>query len=199
MKLLHSPNSPFARKCRIVAIEKGLLSQIEVVASLPADNEPQLWAANPLGRVPALILDNGKVLCESPVICEYLDSLSEQNPLFPADKEARFASLSLAALASGIMDSAVAIVLENRRPEAFRYAPWLERKERAVVQAIDVLAKEGLSADQFTIGEISALVALDYVRFRMPHIEWQQKHPKLVQWLGTVYKRQSVIETAPQA
>ena len=144
MKLFFSPNSPFARKCRVVIAEKNLQGRVELVESQLPHNSDALIAANPLGRIPALVLENGDIFCESPVICEYLDSLSEQNPLFPASKKERFEALRLAALGSGIMDSAVAIIMENRRPEEIRFKPWLERKENAISLAINYISKLGL-------------------------------------------------------
>src|SRR4051812_24839467 len=85
MKLFYSPNSPYARKCRVVAIEKGLADQITFVKVDPWDNSPELLKVNPLGRVPALMTDAGMALCESPIICEYFDSLSPKPRLFPVE------------------------------------------------------------------------------------------------------------------
>lgn len=198
MKLFFSPNSPFARKCRVVIAEKNLQDAVELVESQPPHNSDALMAANPLGRIPALVLENGDIFCESPVICEYLDSLSEQNPLFPAEKSDRFEALRLAALGSGIMDSAVAIVLENRRPEEIRFQPWLERKENAISLTINAIAKLELNENSsWNIGTINIAVALSYVAFRFPQIDWQAEHPNLAKWLDFVNKKPSMLATAP--
>src|SRR5689334_21871621 len=108
MKLFYSINSPYARKCRVVTLEKGLANKVEFVKVDPWDNPPELLAVNPLGRIPALIAENGMALCESPVICEYLDTLSAKPKLIPVNVEERMQVLGLAALADGIMDDAVA-------------------------------------------------------------------------------------------
>lgn len=196
MKLFYNTNSPYSRKCRIVILEKGLQDKVELVESLPPHLSEALLAANPLARIPALVMDDGRLLCESPVICEYLDGVSVQNSLFPADKEARIEALCLAALGSGIMDSAVACVMEGRRPEEKRYAEWVERKENAIRRTITVLAAENLG-DEFHIGALSVAVALAYIDFRLPHIDWRNEHKKLAAWLKTTEKRASMLATAP--
>ncbi|NBX02886.1 MAG: glutathione S-transferase, partial [Alphaproteobacteria bacterium] len=132
MKLLFSPNSPYARKCRVTALEKGVMDKIELVEVSPAENPPELWAVNPLGTVPAMTTEGGMHLCESPVICKYIDSLSPQPQLMPDD----LCVGAFVALADGIMDAAVAVVMEGRRPEGKKYDAWVERKEAAISRAI---------------------------------------------------------------
>jgi glutathione S-transferase len=198
MKLFHATNSPFARKCRVVIIEKGLHDSVELVESSPPHDSAALIAANPLCRIPSLMLENGDVFCESPVICEYLDSLSSENILFPSEKEGRFEALRLAALGSGIMDSAVAIVMEKRRPEEKQYAPWIQRKEDAILRTIAVVS--GINLDEnsnWNIGTINLAVALSYVSFRMPHLAWKNEHKNLSNWLEFVSKKQSMVKTTP--
>jgi glutathione S-transferase len=197
MKLFYSTNSPYARKCRVVIIEKGLQDKVEMVLANPSDNPPELIAANPLCTVPALVLDNGKSLCESPVICEYLDSLSPQNPLFPTDKTERFEALALAALGDGIMDAAVACVMEGRRPEEKRYKYWTDRKENAAKRTIDAISKFNLVNDNWNIGTINAAVALAYADLRIPHINWRDGNKELAKWLDFINKKPSMVETAP--
>ncbi len=198
MKLFYSPNSPYARKCRIVILEKGLQDSVELISLMPSDNPSELISANPLGTVPALVMDNGKSLCESPVICEYLDSLSEKNQLFPNDKTAKFEALAIASLADGIMDAAVSCVMEGRRPEEKRYDVWVKRKENAILRTISMLSQYNLDGSSFThIGEINAAVALFYVNFRLPHLAWQKEYKELTNWLELISKIQSMSETAP--
>ena len=196
--LFYNTNSPFARKCRVVIHEKNLWDKVEFIESMPPHDSPALQAANPLSRIPALVMDDGGYLCESPVICEYLDSLSAQNSLFPTDKTKRFEALALAALASGIMDSAVACVMESRRPEDKRVPEWVERKEQAIRRTIKLLAKTDFNEKtEFNIGTLSLAVALGYVSFRMPQIVWQNEYPALAAWLAFTNKRASMIATAP--
>jgi glutathione S-transferase len=199
VKLFFSPNSPYARKCRVVILEKGLQDKVELVSVMPSDNPPELVAANPLGTVPTLVIDNGKSLCESPVICEYLDSLSDKNPLFPTDKSERFDALALAALADGIMDAAVACVMEGRRPEEKRYQVWVERKENAVKRTIAKISEFNLDTKIWHIGAINTAIALSYVDFRLPHLNWRDNNKNLSNWLDFNNKKQSMLATAPAA
>ena len=178
-------------------LEKGLQDRVELISVMPSDNPPELVSANPLGSVPTLVMDNGKSLCESPVICEYLDSLSDKNPLFPTDKSERFGALALAALADGIMDAAVACVMEGRRPEEKRYQAWVDRKENAIKRSILAISELNLNENSWNIGTINTAIALSYVGFRMPHIEWQNDHKNLYNWLDFVSKKPSMLATAP--
>lgn len=197
MKLFYSQNSPYARKCRVVAIEKKLEKRVEFANVNPLENPPELWAVNPLGTVPALVTDDGLHLCDSTAICEYLDSLSPENPLMPAP-EYRICVLAVAVMADGIMDAAVACVLEGRRPKEKHYAEWVARKEAAIRRTIEKCA--GIDWDMKpTLGTIGLGVALAYVSFRLPHLDWRGAHPKLAAWLDEFSKRPSMQATKPVA
>ncbi len=198
MKLFFSVNSPYARKCRVVAMEKGL-QDVEYILVSPMENPPELLAVNPLATVPSLVTDDGFTLCESPVICEYLDSLSTTNSLFPQKGTERFRVLGMAALADGIMDAAVACVLEKRRPEAQRSMEWVIRKESAIRRTIAVLAGQMGTSAPLSIGTINASVALAYVNFRLSHIGWEDDHAQLAAWHKEFSKRPSMQATVPVA
>jgi glutathione S-transferase len=191
MKLFYSTNSPYARKCRVVTLEKGLADQVEFVLADPN--------TNPLATVPALAGENGFTLCESPVICEYLDSLAKENPLFPARGKARFESLALAALADGVMDAAVSCVLESRKPEDKRTPEWVIRKENAIRRAIADIDARVSGQKALCIGTINAAVALAYVNFRLAHLGWGGDHPDLAKWLDSFSQRSSMAATRPAA
>lgn len=198
MKLFYSPNSPFARKCRVVILEKELSDSIEPISLLPSDNPPELLATNPLGTVPALLKDDGTALCESPVICEYLDSLSGKNPLFPQKNNDYFAVMALAALADGIMDAAVSCVMEGRRPEEKRYEAWTKRKENAIARTISKIGELGISKkSDWNIATINLAIALEYVCFRLPHLNWESNNKELYDWLEFINKKPSMQETKP--
>ena len=201
MKLFYAPFSPYARKCRVVLLAKGLSEKVELINHHPMDNPPELIAANPLGTVPALVLDDGTAFCESPVICEYLDSLSPGNPLFPADHKQRFEALALAALADGVMDAAVTCILENRRPEEKRSSDWIERKLNAAKRGIAAIAKYRLTADMpYSIGVIAVVCALDYISFRFPQIDWRAENPGLAKCRDeTAAKYSELSSTVPKA
>lgn len=198
MKLFYSPNSPYARKCRVVIVEKGLEEQVTLIHVNPLENPPELLAVNPLGTVPALVTDAGLHLCASPAICEYLDSLSPQNPLYPAP-HGRECVLACAALADGIMDAAVACVMEGRRPPERQYSAWVERKQAAVLRALAKFATVPLENSPLSIGTLSLAVALEYVNFRLPHVSWQGAYPALAAWQQRFGRRPSLRATRPVA
>lgn len=198
MKLFYGVNSPYARKCRIVAIEKDLQSKIVFVEVNSLENPPELIAANPLGTVPALIVDEETSLCDSTVICEYLDSLSLHTPLFPEDMKTRVRVLNMAALADGVMDAAVTCVLQNRRPEDKRWPDWVARKEKAIMRTLGALSSMKEEREAFHIGTINLAVALAYVSFRLPHLPWATAYPELHQWAPAMHARTSFMETQPK-
>lgn len=195
MKLFYSTNSPYARKCRVVLMEKGL--EAELVNVNPMENSPELLAVNPLGTVPGLVTDSGLHLCDSTVICEYLDTLSDKNPLLPEPKS-RECVLAYVALADGMMDAAVQCVLEGRRPQEKQYAAWVERKHAAIMRAIDKFGSIPMEHTPLSMGSINLAVALEYVSFRLPQLDWRSKHPKLAAWLDEFGKRPSLKATKPQ-
>lgn len=199
MKLRGSPSSPFVRKVAAAAIECGLDGRIE---NVPVD----VWAAdtdqgeiNPLGKVPALITDDGEVLFDSPVVCEYLDSLHDGDKLFPAAGPARWQTLKQQALADGILDAAVSRLLEGRRPEAQRSADWMERQRRVVERALDSFETDAAALDgPPTIGRLTAAVALGYLDFRFAGDDWRAARPKLAAWYKDFAERPSMQATVPQ-
>jgi glutathione S-transferase len=195
MKLLYSPGSPYARKVRIALREKGLLPMVTEVAVNPHDNGSDLLALNPLGKVPALETSNG-LFFDSPLICEYLDSLSSEVILLPRSGPARFAALRLQALADGVMDAAVASVLEQRRTDTTPSKHWLNRWAAVIDRGVDALSQANLPAG-LSLGGIAAFCALDYLRFRFPGNRWMQLHPGLLEWTRLYSTRPSAAQTAP--
>jgi glutathione S-transferase len=192
MQLLYSPASPFARKVRIVAHEAGLADRIEVSVVNPWTDEG-VRAVNPLSKVPCMILDDGKPLHDSRVICEYLDSLAGAG-LFPTG-EARWRALTIQSLADGMGDAAVRAVVEGRRAEGDRHLDEIERQMRAVRAGLDVLEQRGLG-DAFQIGEIAVAAQLGYFDFRRV-LDWREGRPGLAAWFETVARRDSMVATEP--
>src|SRR3974377_2247191 len=136
MKLYFSTTSPYVRKVRVVAIEKGLADRVELVAANPWPDPAAVVAVNPLGKVPTLVTDDGLALYDSPVICEYLDALAPAAPLLPRSGSDRWQVLRCQALCDGILDAAVAIVLERRRPEAERSMLSEKRSADAIRRSV---------------------------------------------------------------
>lgn len=184
MKLLSHPASPYGRKVKIAMAMKGLQDQIEIVrveTKIPAN--PDITSANPLSKIPALIVSPTECFYDSPVICEYLDSLAPKPVLFPKGPE-RFKTLTLGALADGILDAALLLVYEKRfRPEEKWHEPWLDRQRSKIDLGVDMLEKAppawGESPDY---GHLTLAAALGYLDFRHEG-KWRAGHPNLVAWL----------------
>ncbi len=200
MKLWHSPTSPYVRKVMVVAFENGLAERIErIPARAP---ESGLEAANPLGKIPTLATDEGEILYDSPVICEYLDSLGEGQgdgaKLFPASGKERWKALRLQALADGVLVAAVLRVMESRRPEKRRSAKWDEWQKRKVVRGLDKLEKEAPDlGGAVTIGHVAIGCLLSFLDRRFGDDDWRAGRPALAGWYEEFAKRPSMAATAP--
>jgi glutathione S-transferase len=202
MKLLSNPLSPYVRKVRLAAAMKGLADKVEMVATdtNPGDNAA-LNAANPLGKIPCLVLDDGTAIFDSHVVCEYLDSLAPAPVLFPKGGIERFRTLTLAAMGDGMLDAALLLVYEKRfRPEEKWHAPWQARQQAKIDRALDQSEKSppawGASPDY---GHLTLACALGYLDFRHEG-KWRAGHPKLVAWLDRFAKAVPAFEaTRPQA
>ena len=202
MKLRYSPASPYVRKVSVTALELGLGERIE---NLPTDTgDKSLSEVNPLGKVPALTTDDGDTLCESPVICEYLDALAGPK-LFPPAGPARWRALNLAALGDGVMDAALARLLEVRlRPEGQRSEGIMKHQKGKIGRTLDLLerqAAEGALAEgeSVTIGEVCLGVALGYLDFRFDADRWRDGRPALAGWYEGFAARPSMQATMPKA
>ncbi len=199
MKLRSSATSPYVRKVLVTAIELGLADRIERIPTVPADPASGLANDNPLGKVPALILEGGEALYDSPVICEYLDSLHDGAKIFPPPGPERWRALRQQALGDGILDAAILRMLETvRRPEELRWPGWIEHQAGKVSRALDRFEREAASLDgPLTIGQITAGCACGYLDFRFADDGWRATHPKLAAWYETFAQRPSMQETVP--
>lgn len=199
MQLIYSATSPYARKVRMLVIEKGLVDRVEVVLANPLQDPPELLAANPLAKVPALIVGRDLTLFDSPLLCAYLDSLSEPR-LIPATGPDRWLTLRREALADGITDAAVSTVMEGRRVEGQRSPEWLNRWRGAILRGVIELEKETEALGRcFDLGAIASATALAYLDFRLPQIDWRTQAPALAGWLETLGRRESFAITKPPA
>jgi glutathione S-transferase len=191
MKLYHAAASPFARKVRIVAACHNLSDRLELVAISPMDEA--LRAVNPFGQVPALVLDDGMALYDSPVICRYLDHLGGGG-LTPPPGDVLGDLME--ALGDGINDAAVRRVMQERRPEDQRQADVIARANRAVAAGLEraeAMPLEGAPS----IGRIALLCALGYLDFRLPELDWRASHPRLAAWFATVQDWPMAAPTDP--
>lgn len=201
MRLLLSYTSPFARKVRIVALEKQLADRIELIEVNVVADPNSVIASNPLGQIPALVLEDGGPLYDSPVICEYLDSLAPAPQLIPTTGPERWAVLRTQALADGVMDDAVRIRQETvRRAEHERSPHWLAHWRSAIDRGVVALeAQAPALVNSFDLGAITAACALAYLDFRLPDIPWRNSATTLSDWLAQLAQRPSFAQTAPPA
>jgi glutathione S-transferase len=199
MQLFFSPTSPFARKVRIVIIEKQLTERVQLIDCTPYEDPSELLRTNPLGKIPALALDNGFALFDSPVICEYLESLNPTPRLIPEAGAERWLVLRAQALADGMLDAAVLQVMESRRPEAERsptaVAHWRVQMLRALAE-MDTQLPQIPSA--LNLGQIAFASGLGYLDLRFPQLNWRATHPALAAWFIEISQRKSLRATEPQ-
>lgn len=196
MKLHHSASSPYVRKVMACAIARGLDGRIECLDTNPHASPPALLADNPLSKVPCLVTDDGLALFDSPVVCEYLDSLGDASPLFPPPGAARWRALRLQALSDGIMDACVSRRMDGMRPhEAAREAAMARQKE-AVARALDALERDP-PGEAWDIGTITTACALGYIDFRFESDAWREGRPRLAAWYAAVSERPEMARTAP--
>jgi glutathione S-transferase len=198
MRLFIASASPFVRKCRIVAREKGVLDQMEEVTADPYANDPDLVAANPIAQIPALVLDDGTVFTDSPVIAAVLDDLGAGGRLVPQNSEKAWEVRRLETLANGVLEMAVKLVLEGRRPENERSPTWIQRWTDNMGRALDALEAWDVQADPLDMGVITTGVALTYLDFRHPNYDWKTGRPNLVALQKALEQRQSFKETYPR-
>jgi len=199
LALRYGPASPFVRKVLVFAHEAGIVDRIQLVPTDVWSTETDIHRDNPLGKVPALSTPDG-VLCDSTLICEYLDSLHDRPKLFPAAGTARWTALRLHALCNGLLDAAVArVVEERRRPEPYRDPGNVARQTGKIRWTLDALEADAALLDgPMTIAGVAAACALGYLDFRLPELAWRDDHPRLAAWYVPVEKRASMQATIPR-
>ena len=184
MILRSSPASPFGRKVRIAASLLGLADKLDVRETDLNDPADSIRVQNPVGKIPTLVLDDGDVLYDSPVILDYLDHVAGGGRIIPREPKARFAALRLQALCDGILDASLLLVYEGRyRPAEMKVQSWVDRQADKVTRGLTALeqAPPALAAVP-DVGQITLACALGYRDFRFSGT-WRDGHPKLVAWL----------------
>ena len=183
MILRSSPASPFGRKVKLAAHLLGILGEIKAVDADTTSETDSLRRENPLGKIPALILDDGSTLYDSRVIVEYLDAFVGGGRIVPADIGPRFRALTLQALADGLMDAALLTVYEGRWRPADRQEPrWVAHQEGKITRALATLEATPPRSDPVDVGQIALACALGYLDLRFAGT-WRASHPALVAWL----------------
>lgn len=200
MKLYGNETSPYVRKVRVLALEKGI--DCPLVKADYADPASPVHKLNPLGKIPVLEQNDGSGLIDSPVIAEYIDSLKAP-ALIPANGDSRWQALHIQALADGMVDATVARMIELRRPPEQQAAATVQKQETKVARGLDWAEKEArgktwLVDNHLTVADIALGVALDYIDFRYPH-DWRARCPMLAAWHKEIRQRASFASTrAPE-
>ncbi len=200
MKLYGNETSPYVRKVRVLALEKGI--DCPLVKVDYADPASPVHVHNPLGKIPVMALNDGSALYDSPVIVEYIDSLKVP-ALIPAGGEARWQVLRWQALADGMIDATVARMLELRRPPEQQAAASVQKQETKVARGLDwaetqVRDEHWLVEKRLTVADIALATAIDYIDFRYPH-DWRARCPQLAAWHKKIIQRPSFVSTrAPE-
>jgi glutathione S-transferase len=197
MKLFFTPRSPYVRKVRVTLIETGLDKAVEFIQVDLENPIPDLAKNNPLGKVPTLVRDDGMTLFDSPLVCEYLDSLNKGPKLYPSG-EARWSALRQLALADGVLDALMARRHEARKKDGQPSADYMQKQKEKSDRGLATLERE---ADRLTgpikIDQIGVACCLGYLDFRFAKEPWRQDHPKLARWFEEFAKRPSMVQTSP--
>ncbi len=200
MKLISAVPSPFGRKVKILIEEAGLSDQVDVllVGTTPVATDAQVAAANPVGKIPTLIRDEGPALYDSRVICRYLDARADV-AFYP---EARlWEVLTLEATADGIMDAAVLMTYERRiRPEALVYEDWLNAQWAKAHRSVCAVNEQWMSHlnGPLDMSHIAMGCALAYLDFRQGDRDWRKGNDALAGWFAEFSERESMKATVPE-
>ena len=197
MKLSHSPTSPYVRKVLACAITRGIDNRIELVPTNPNLSLPEFVAINPLSKVPALLTDDGVALFDSPVICEYLDSIGDALPMFPEHGAARWRALKLQAMGDGILDASVPRRGEMTKPQDEGRIAWIERQKSIVDRTVEMLESDPPHR-LIDIGSITVACALGYLDFRFGAQPWRDGHSKLAAWYEAFAQNPGIMRTVPK-
>ena len=202
MKLYYSATSPYVRKCLVSAHELGLREQIELLPATPhpVNRDRALVVCNPLGKVPTLVTEDGTVLYDSRVICEYLNALGDGH-LIPKQPAARWSIYRDEALADGILDAAVLVRYETfARPESLRWKDWIDGQLDKVTCSLAEIEGRAAALDQrVDVGTIATGCALGYLDFRFAALGWKRTYPKTAAWFERFAARESMLATRPPA
>ena len=202
MKLLGSTASPYTRKVRIVLAEKKIDCDFEATDVNPPDNP--VIAHNPLGKVPALVIDDGTALFDSRVIVEFLDAVSPLARLIPEENRERVAVRRWEALADGSLDAGLLVRYESLRPKKEQSKAWTEKQSGKLARGLAMIAAElgdkpWCHGDRYTLADIAVGCCLGWVEFRKPAaIDWRSIYPNLDRFYNKLMERPAFADTAPK-
>lgn len=197
-KLFYSPASPYARKVLAAAAEKGVPIEVVPVSLSPTARNADVGAANPLGKVPTLVLDDGAALYDSRVITAWIDA--QPGPALVPNGAARWAVMTQEALGDGLLDAALLHRYETiLRPEDKRFPAWMDGQMAKIDATLDALDAAAASlAGRVDLGTLAIGCALGYLDFRFADKGWRKGRPALAAWFDGFAKRPSMTTTAPK-
>jgi glutathione S-transferase len=201
IKIIGTHASPFARKVRIVAAEKRV--ELAFEQDNPWKPETGVPNANPLGKVPVLILEDGTALFDSRVIVEFLDHASPISKLIPADHRERIEVRRWEALADGVLDAAIAVRLENQRAAHLRSEDWVARQKGKVARGITAMnagleGRPWCAGNGYSLADVAVGCCMGWLDFRFPDLGWRAEHPNLERHLAKLGERPSFADTVPR-
>jgi len=201
VRLLIATPSPYARKVRIAMREKGI--ECEEVVDNPWLPGAGVARANPLAKVPSLILDDGRVVHDSKVIMEYLETLGRLPQFLPSDPALRVAHKQIEAIADGVCDAIVLSVLERARPPENRSEDWLARQRAKIIAGTEELSRLLGDSEWFTqwgygLADVATACALGYIDLRYPEYDWRAGHGNLARLFDRLSAREAYAQTVPR-
>jgi len=194
MKLLYTKRSPFARKARVLALEKNI--PLDLVDEDLQQKSQRLLDANPLGKVPTLILDDGKTIYDSSVICQYLDGLNDKNKFIPHEINARIEVLKWEAFADDLVTVAINAFMEKARHPTDFHRDFIAAQENNIILAVNYIDEHLSSLKEFNLASIAIASAIGYIHFRLPHLKVRGK---VLTWFEEISRRPSMSQTIPVA
>lgn len=201
IKIIGTHASPFARKVRIVAAEKRV--ELAFEQDNPWKPETGVPNANPLGKVPVLILEDGTALFDSRVIVEFLDHASPISKLIPADHRERIEVRRWEALADGVLDAGIAVRLENQRAAHLRSEDWIARQKGKVARGITAMnagleGRTWCAGSGYSLADVAVGCCMGWLDFRFPDLGWRAEHPHLDRLMTKLAERASFTDTLPR-
>ena len=199
MELKYGPLSPYVRKVMVVAHEVGVADRLTLTVVKTRESPQEIVPFNPLGKIPALVRDDGSVLFDSPVICEYLDAQFGGGRLLPASGDVRFSVMTRAALADGLLDAGILVRHERLRPAGQQSQEWIAWQLGKLFCGLDALEREAHTLDgDLDLGKIGVGCALGYLPLRIDEANDPARWPRLAQWSARLFERPSFACTMPK-
>lgn len=195
MKLFCTLRSPYARKVRVLAHEKKCV--LELIEEDFTAKSDAFLKANPVGKVPTLITDDGEVFCDSPIICEYIDLIHDQPIFIPRSSPQRLFMLNQVAIADGLMDRTVAVFMEKLIHPDHASEVFISNQKKSIDDCLTYFEHHSFLGEKMSLLNIAVGCAIGYILFRLPELFSHQKYPQLSTWYHTFNQRPSMQQTLP--